>query len=117
MLSDFTTEDGPPLLDEQLKTSSPADKLRGLVGGLTGTLLAANWSHMAVHAKSFVNPLQFSKPVDQTEALARLRANMKQFRMLYGALYFLLLICSILASPLLLLGVLLIGGGWGCVRT
>ena len=38
------------------------------------------------------------------DALSRLRANLSQFRLLYGALYFVLLVCSILASPLLLLG-------------
>ena len=109
MLSDFTTEDA----HAPLQVQSPADKLKGMMSGVAGSLLAANWSSMAVQAKSFVNPLQFSKPLDQADALSRLRANLSQFRLLYGALYFVLLVCSILASPLLLLGVLLIGGGWG----
>lgn len=86
--------------------------LRVAVWDNVRAIYSSNRARTLVLGRSFLNPLKFSRPADQGEALMRCRANWSTYKMFYGSIYALVLVYTILSSPLLLLGLSIIGGSW-----
>ena len=63
-------------------------------------------------ARSFFDPRTFSKPESQTVAIARIRANFAHYRSLYAGLGLVVLLYTVLSSPMLLLGLTMLAGAW-----
>ena len=76
----------------------------------------ATWTAAAGRAKvlsrSFFNPREFSKPVDRTEWLQRVRSNAGHYKLIYSVVFVSALVYTILSSPLLLLGMAATAGAW-----
>ena len=66
----------------------------------------------AVLARTFFSPSAFSKPGTRTEWLNRLRANVTQYWNFYFVLFVVVLVYTVLSSPLLLFGLALLGAAW-----
>lgn len=88
--------------------------LKGTVFEQVRVMYSANRAKTIVLARSFFNPMLFSKPADQSEALVRIRANWSMYKLFYGVVYVVVLVYTILSSPLLLLGLAASAGSWGC---
>ena len=69
-------------------------------------------AQLTILARAFVSPTSFSKPADRSECLARIRANLSHFRTIYGCIFVGILIYTVLSSPLLLCGLLMLAGAW-----
>lgn len=65
-----------------------------------------------VLARSAFNPLEFSRPASQAEWLQRVRTNGLHFKQLYAIVFLVCLVYTILSSPLLLFGMLMLAGAW-----
>ena len=63
-------------------------------------------------ARSFFDPRTFSKPESREVALARVRANFASYRSLYAVLGLVVLLYTVLSSPMLLLGLSMLVGAW-----
>jgi len=63
-------------------------------------------------ARTFLNPTLFSKPATRDEWLLRVRGNVSHYRSLYMLLAAAVLVYTVLSSPLLLVGLCLLGGAW-----
>jgi uncharacterized membrane protein YgcG len=66
----------------------------------------------ALLARAFISPTQFSKPADLAECLRRVRYNLSHFRYHYGMIYVFVLVWTILSSPQLLIGLLVLAAAW-----
>merc|ERR1711998_463476 len=51
-------------------------------------------------------------PADRTECLRRVRANMSHFRYIYGLIFIVVMVYTVLSSPLLLMGLLILAAAW-----
>ncbi|KAJ1638461.1 PRA1 family protein-domain-containing protein [Pavlovales sp. CCMP2436] len=89
-----------------------ASYMAGALWESVQSVYTSNRAHTLVLARGFCNPLKFSRPADQSEALSRVRANWGTYRLFYGVIYSLVLIYTILSSPILLLGLATIGSAW-----
>ena len=67
---------------------------------------------LAILARTFFAPTQFSKPANRTEALARMTANARHYKSIYTVFFFLVLLYTLLSSPLLLIGLSTVAGAW-----
>jgi hypothetical protein len=92
------------------RLSSIVARARGFLGNTEETRMALG--KLAILARAFVSPTQFSKPADQAECLRRVRSNLSHFRYLYGIIYVFVLGWTILSSPLLLMGLLILAAAW-----
>ncbi len=63
-------------------------------------------------ARGCLNPRTFSKPESREVWLQRVRANYWQYRSLYTILFAVVLVYTVLSSPLLLLGLAMVAGAW-----
>jgi hypothetical protein len=86
--------------------------LRGALWENTKMIYASHRAKTVILARSFFNPLKFSRPANQAEALTRVRANWATYKLFYGVVYGLVLVYTILSSPILLLGLFSIGSSW-----
>jgi len=66
----------------------------------------------AILARGFFSPTSFSKPETRDVWLARVRANFSHYRSLYGILFAVVLVYTVLSSPLLLLGLSVLAFAW-----
>lgn len=66
----------------------------------------------AILARGFFAPTSFSKPESRDVVLARIRANFAAYRSLYGVLFIIVLVYTVLSSPLLLIGLGMLGFAW-----
>jgi hypothetical protein len=87
--------------------------LRNAIGRL---LDRAAWTaligRVGAQAKSFFNPLEFSRPASQSDWLARVSGNASRFSLLYACLFAPILVYTMLSSWWLVLGSTAIGGLW-----
>jgi len=100
-------EDTPPapgIFKKVLETARSLLGNKAMLASLLGTI--------RVLARSAFNPLEFSRPASQAECLQRIRTNGWHFRQLYGIVFVSCLIYTILSSPLLLFGMLMLVGAW-----
>jgi hypothetical protein len=67
---------------------------------------------LRVLTRSAFNPLEFSKPADRTECLHRVRTNGYHYRHWYSIVFLGCTVYTILSSPLLLFGMLMLLGAW-----
>ena len=67
---------------------------------------------LTILARSFISPLQFSKPADRSEWLARIRANSSYFKKIYALVFAVCLFYTVLSSPLLLVGLAVLASAW-----
>ena len=54
---------------------------------------------LAITARTFFSPTAFSKPVDRTECMNRLRSNLAFFRNIYVCIFLAVLVYTVLSSP------------------
>jgi hypothetical protein len=107
------SDEGDALLGGSVPVSALSISwLRGAIWDNVRALYSSHRARTLVLARTFVNPLKFSRPEDQGEALSRVRANWGTYRLFYGVVYALVLVYTILSSPILLLGLFTIGGSW-----
>lgn len=95
--------------------TTPAARLawvRGVLVDKARSLINQNWGRATMLARSLINPSLYSRPPDVAAAQRRVQANWKRYRSVYVLFYVVLLVYTILSSPLLLLGLVLIGGSW-----
>ena len=83
---------------------------RALMGNKA--MVAQMFGTLRVLARSAFNPLEFSKPADRTEWLHRVRTNGFHYKYLYAIVFLACLVYTILSSPLLLFGMLMLLGAW-----
>ncbi|KAG8469516.1 hypothetical protein KFE25_005971 [Diacronema lutheri] len=113
MLPQHHVEEAASLFGGQLPVSTLSLAwLRTTLWDNVRAIYTSNRARTLILGRSFLNPLKFSRPVDQGEALMRLRANWGTYKPFYGLIYFFFLLYTILSSPLLLLGLFSIGGSW-----
>ena len=79
---------------------------------LAASDLTAAAGRAKVLSRSFFNPREFSKPVDRTEWLQRVRSNAGHYKLIYSVVFVSALVYTILSSPLLLLGMAATAGAW-----
>ena len=85
-------------------------KVRAAASDREGIRLAVG--KQVILARSFVDPRTFSKPENREMCLARVRANFAHYRSLYGILGAVVLVYTVLSSPLLLLGLTFLAACW-----
>lgn len=65
-----------------------------------------------VLSRSFFNPREFSKPQTRTDGLRRLQTNITHYKAIYGIIFLVCLVYTVLSSPMLLVGVFLLAAMW-----
>ena len=65
-----------------------------------------------VLARTFFSPSAFSKPETRTEWLSRVQTNASHYWRVYGIIFVCVLVYTILSSPLLLVGLAMLGAVW-----
>ena len=75
-------------------------------------IMSQMFGTLRVLTRSAFNPLEFSKPADRTECLNRVRTNGYHYRHLYSIVFLICTVYTILSSPLLLFGMLMLLGAW-----
>jgi len=99
-----TEPPAPTLFKKVLETAKALLSNKEVVAKLFGTI--------RILARSAFNPLEFSRPLDRTEWLQRVRANGAHFKQLYAIVFLVCLVYTILSSPFLLFGMLMLGSAW-----
>ena len=89
----------------------------GISGALTRLLNRELWGALASQilglSKSFFNPVEFTRPSNQAEVVARIYANANRFSLLYGIFFLPVLLHQVFSSTFLVMGSLVIVGTWG----
>lgn len=98
---------GPP---GKLLFSSIVAKVRAAVSNREA--IRVHVGRQVILARGFIDPRAFSKPANQEQVIARIRANFAHYRSLYGILMAVILVYTVLSSPLLLLGLTFIAAAW-----
>lgn len=93
-------EESPLLGGTTTLSSTSIAWLRTAVWDNARALYTSNRAKTLVLARSFVNPLKFSRPADQGEALMRVRSNWGTYKLFYGCVYALVLMVSATATQL-----------------
>ena len=102
--SDPAEPPAPTLFKKVLETGKALLSNKEVLTKLLGTI--------RVLARSAFNPLEFSRPVDRTEWLQRVRTNGAHFKQLYAIVFLVCLVYTILSSPFVLFGLLMLGSAW-----
>uniref|UniRef100_A0A7S0JAL5 PRA1 family protein n=1 Tax=Calcidiscus leptoporus TaxID=127549 RepID=A0A7S0JAL5_9EUKA len=76
------------------------------------TVLSTQKGAVLLLSRSAFDPRQFSKPADRAEIVRRLTANASQFKILYLLVFVACLVHTILSSPWLLVGLLVVLAAW-----
>jgi len=90
--------------------SSFVSRAKGFLGNTEETRVALG--KLAILARAFISPTAFSKPADRSECLRRIRANVSHFRNIYGIVFIVVMVYTVLSSPMLLMGLCILAGAW-----
>ena len=98
-------------------TAGSTLSVAGLMELLKGLVSQSAWSSLLgrfkAEAKSFFNPLEFSRPATQAEWIGRVTANASAFKLVYGIFFLPVLVSTMMSSMWLRIGSLAIIGMWG----
>ena len=105
---------GLAALAEEPAAAGFVSKLIGRVKTLFGSTEQTRLliGKLSILARAFISPTSFSKPADRSECLQRVRGNFSHFRNIYGLIFIAVAIYTVLSSPLLLCGLLILASAW-----
>jgi hypothetical protein len=94
-----------------------ASAFRGLIARVKALVqnreaLRVVFGKQIILGRSFFAPTTFSKPESREVWLQRVRGNFAHYRSIYAIVFVIVLVYTVLSSPLLLLGLTLLAGAW-----